>query len=81
MDYFLFNTQLFLFVAEEYCLDIERESPYYEPVIRYLLEEAFNPKKQPKYIKESEIDDWLSSLLSETWVLICNRWFIPHKNT
>ena len=63
MNYFLFNTQLFLFVAEEYCLDIERDSPYYEPMIRYLLEEAFKSEDGPRYIKESEIDDWLSSLL------------------
>lgn len=51
-------------LGEEKLLEIERNHSSYEPIIRYLLEEAFNPQKEPQYIQEGEIDEWLESLLS-----------------
>lgn len=50
-------------LGEEKLLEIERNHSHYEPIMRHLLEEAFNPKKEPQYIQEGEIDEWLNSLL------------------
>ncbi|MGK7942420.1 MAG: Panacea domain-containing protein [Crocosphaera sp.] len=50
-------------LGAEKLLEIEKNHPHYEPIIRYLLKEAFDVNKEPQYIKEEEIDDWLESLL------------------
>jgi hypothetical protein len=41
---------------------------YYESdiFIKYLIEQEFNDKKKPEYVKQGEVYDWLNSLANET---------------
>ncbi|MEA5616541.1 type II toxin-antitoxin system antitoxin SocA domain-containing protein [Cronbergia sp. UHCC 0137] len=44
---------------------IEQDNPAYKTSISYLLEQSFKqPAKDPQYVQEEEINDWLTSLLS-----------------
>ena len=44
---------------------IEQGNPAYKASISYLLEQSFKqPAKDPEYVQEDEINDWLTSLLS-----------------
>lgn len=52
-------------LEEEKLLEIERQHPVYQAIISYLLQEAFQAEKDPKYIKREEIHEWLNSLLEE----------------
>jgi len=47
------------------CEDFEKDFPFYEELLAYLITEAFNPSENPpQYIQEEDVDDWLDSLLS-----------------
>ncbi len=44
---------------------IEQDNPAYKASISYLLDQSFKqPAKDPEYVHEDEINDWLTSLLS-----------------
>ncbi len=50
-------------LEQEKLLEMEREHPVYQAIIAYLLQEAFKGEKEPQYIKNEEIHEWLHSLL------------------
>lgn len=51
-------------LGEEKLLEIEKEYPFYSPIVSKVLEEAFRPETEPQYIKQGEVHDWLKSLLA-----------------
>lgn len=50
-------------LGEEKLLEIESNHPLYDPMVSEVLKEAFNSKQEPKYVKQGEVYDWLTSLL------------------
>jgi uncharacterized phage-associated protein len=51
-------------LGEEKLLEIERNNPLYDLMVSEVLKEAFNSKQEPKYVKQGEVHDWLTSLLA-----------------
>jgi hypothetical protein len=44
---------------------IEQDNPAYKASVAYLLEQSFSkPAKNPEYVQEDEINEWLNSLLA-----------------
>lgn len=51
-------------LGQEKLEEIEQNHPDYKTIVSYLLQKAFTPKSSPEYVKQGEVYDWLSSLLS-----------------
>lgn len=51
-------------LGEEKLIEIEQSHPHYEPLIFHILKEEISSKKEPEYIKQGEVNDWLNSLLA-----------------
>jgi uncharacterized phage-associated protein len=51
-------------LGEEKLLEIERNNPLYDLMVSEVLKEAFDSKQEPKYVKQGDVYDWLTSLLA-----------------
>ncbi len=50
-------------LGEEKLLEIEKDHPYYNKIISYVLKEEMKAKHKPQSIQQGEVNKWLQSLL------------------